>query len=1002
MENNKATNLQILKDIFEKFGSKIKYVKNNSDEYDFKPYKAPEELFLVKETNDPKDKIHAEILKKITKTKEELLTKEKEFNEMIGKTNFTVEIAKEFIDNFNKINTHQNGNIDSILKEVKIDNGINEEDTRYNFFSEEGLKVAENISDSAFLKNIEKNTNKLKEIEENYKNFLKRNNLTADDLNDKKIKINEKINDFYSSEEAPLDLSSNDIKFNYDAYRQIIMYFSETVLGAARIVVYVRDVVEGLKETSNTGCKEETKNIPTNCGDLLVKNGNKVPTDAEKYLKRRQTFLMIPPQNNNNNINPDLIPKIYGPFTNVYENTTTKNMYNGGFKPFISKLQNGKNVLIFGFGFSGSGKTYQLIEDRGDNTNDPKNILQLFMDDLNKNTEKKLTGISVNVKELYPKKGNIKLFETIENKFDKEVILPTLQGDDIDDFIKEFMKANKEIEKHRIYNMRITPTPNNPVSSRSHIFYEFNLTFSENGKKITSKLVIVDMAGTENTIQIKKLFLGIDKFKDWNGGKKPIPEIQKDVINDINTDAIKKFTNEIFGTKINITNLIKVNLIKKTLVDNNLSQIFPNDNQNGDEKKKEFINTLKKIYEEIKKIYKLIYNIDFIPNTGDNFFSKDIIDIINIFFNKLFDNSLEVLDTNQKDEFYCDESDIFGGNKFEEIIYNFIGKDNLLSILLPKEFVEKEYFLPNKSLLKKNDIIKLIKKKITKKEKKPIKILNSIPVIYALLIEKFKYLIGGPKDKDKRINERMKNLLRLGFMMNYLNLVIKQGEGIVTTLEHIKYFFMHSSINQNKVFAYNESDLGNYRQLGVKVDGKNPLNKEIIHEFPNKKSKEGEITENRNTGEMNAHKILNLLSEYSGESNNELSFETRSDRKPDFVKIPVDNKAVFIMLALIKRGETEQGQNDYSSNTVNVKKFTSAAQETLELANILKSEPKNPDEAKRVFNQYSQQITDNIIQIAGGRKKTKRKERKRKRIAKKKSRKYSRNYLKKQKRNNKK
>ena len=52
--------------------------------------------------------------------------------------------------------------------------------------------------------------------------------------------------------------------------------------------------------------------------------------------------------------------KVYGPFTSVYENTSTEDLYDG-FSDLTTKLLNGKNVLIFGFGFSGSGKTYQLV-----------------------------------------------------------------------------------------------------------------------------------------------------------------------------------------------------------------------------------------------------------------------------------------------------------------------------------------------------------------------------------------------------------------------------------------------------------------------------------------------------------------------------------------------------------------------------------------------------------------------------------------------------------------
>ena len=66
--------------------------------------------------------------------------------------------------------------------------------------------------------------------------------------------------------------------------------------------------------------------------------------------------------------------------------------------------------------------------------------------------------------------------------------------------LTEIYTLFSNIEKERINNMRISPTPNNIVSSRSHIFYELIIT-TANDKQ--ARFVIVYMAGAENTIEIR-------------------------------------------------------------------------------------------------------------------------------------------------------------------------------------------------------------------------------------------------------------------------------------------------------------------------------------------------------------------------------------------------------------------------------------------------------------------------------------------------------------------
>lgn len=61
------------------------------------------------------------------------------------------------------------------------------------------------------------------------------------------------------------------------------------------------------------------------------------------------------------------------------------------------------------------------------------------------------------------------------------------------------------IEKYRISQGRVKKTPNNPVSSRSHLYIVFEITF-DTGK--TGYITIVDTAGRESPADIYNLFIG--------------------------------------------------------------------------------------------------------------------------------------------------------------------------------------------------------------------------------------------------------------------------------------------------------------------------------------------------------------------------------------------------------------------------------------------------------------------------------------------------------------
>ena len=64
------------------------------------------------------------------------------------------------------------------------------------------------------------------------------------------------------------------------------------------------------------------------------------------------------------------------------------------------------------------------------------------------------------------------------------------------------------LEKYRIERSRIKKTPNNPVSSRSHLYAVFEITF-DTGK--VGYVTIVDTAGRESPVDIYNMFIDTTK-----------------------------------------------------------------------------------------------------------------------------------------------------------------------------------------------------------------------------------------------------------------------------------------------------------------------------------------------------------------------------------------------------------------------------------------------------------------------------------------------------------
>ena len=164
----------------------------------------------------------------------------------------------------------------------------------------------------------------------------------------------------------------------------------------------------------------------------------------------------------------------------------------GNFKDMITTLEGGGNVGIFGYGYSGSGKTYTLTNYEL-NKSDANGIAIQLISELKNNGY--TIGLTVN--ELYCKDVNIVGGKINISKKDLRHYTNVIESFDVTTFIKEI----NTVKLQRIKDGHIKYTLNNPESSRGHLFYTFTLT--KPGKK-PGKLIICDMGGRENPIELSE------------------------------------------------------------------------------------------------------------------------------------------------------------------------------------------------------------------------------------------------------------------------------------------------------------------------------------------------------------------------------------------------------------------------------------------------------------------------------------------------------------------
>jgi hypothetical protein len=652
------------------------------------------------------------------------------------------------------------------------------------------------------------------------------------------------------------------------------------------------------------------------------------------------------------------------------------------YQHLMKKLAREGNVIIFGYGFSGSGKTYLLIEGSPSPTTYDPSILEQF---ISNNTE---NIASVDFLEIYPygkgeyenqkkaagknyldyveKNRDIKIFCSEEYKNDidnqKKFGANSMKSEKIDDnIIKKYCneiggdiknpdkylgisdlfstiseKAKIEyeyisnriklLERHRIHNLRILPTPNNDKSSRS--FLQITINLKKNDQN-SGKLVLFDMPGTENTVRIRTEFITTKIFNALKRGGNILLEAGLNVNPTFKglLKAIQKC--DFLSETINIGSGFEHKIVsvkwkpgytreeKKTFYDDNeqygIFTIFKyfimlkkNFNDIGiafgiDQK---FDDPISEIGHDFamfingkdKKFYECEDNeeIYFMKNES---FEEIVHNFINNYLNKKDKHGKSMFWTTEENNDNCKlsfsinsnmNSDIIKENEydiFHDIFGIKINNDDKVPIpyFATSKSISGAYIrTPIKNLIWSSaNIVDLNNYDYNFenntnyiKDKKNIYFSNPmIKYIYIIL----NYLFTIYLRKTSKIAHEMESKTKPAiydyiyraatfFIYKYIKYIVNQGKGIVTNLEHLKFFFLSRTYAIND---YNKNCLETAKEKDkafVFNDGQKDalIQQPKYYKFSVKITDTVQLDETVNIGNMYQYKLLTVLQDLAG------------------------------------------------------------------------------------------------------------------------------------------
>jgi hypothetical protein len=289
----------------------------------------------------------------------------------------------------------------------------------------------------------------------------------------------------------------------------------EDLSGAVRVYIRIKPLVGIEQKDKSVSLKEyskkKQKSVLLNCAS---KNIN--ATFGEFYGVFEDTYSTLDVYTGIENTPPHLqLSNILVNQENIIE---TSDSASPGLYNVFKQVSDGYSIVLFGYGLSGSGKTFTLLGTKGApglihyglaNLPGKKNIKLKYL------FEQYYGAVDVNFGKIRGKIHNLirevpqmRDYAKNENEEFAKSLPGNLNTDNLR--VEDLYNLTDIIEAYRVDKGRIKKTPNNPVSSRSHLYFVFEIFF-DTGK--TGYITIVDTAGRESPMDIYNMFIDPTKTK---------------------------------------------------------------------------------------------------------------------------------------------------------------------------------------------------------------------------------------------------------------------------------------------------------------------------------------------------------------------------------------------------------------------------------------------------------------------------------------------------------
>ncbi len=242
--------------------------------------------------------------------------------------------------------------------------------------------------------------------------------------------------------------------------------------------------------------------------------------------------------------------KQYGPFYSIFPHTfslgndmiysaeTQTSVVHGQEQPAVNQamkgvfdlLSSGYNATLCGYGFSGTGKTFTLFGSKEKNIT---GIIQLGLQELGKVKLYSVFEIYGKITDITKsgKKADVKVYQyfgskVVQGKIENDLVSNASDYEELNG--KNLQTLYDVIHNKRLSSERVKKTPNNPESSRGHLFFIIEIDIEghrtsvnaqEQTTTITTKtcyFTLIDMAGAENPEAIARTYFNFNDDFTYN------------------------------------------------------------------------------------------------------------------------------------------------------------------------------------------------------------------------------------------------------------------------------------------------------------------------------------------------------------------------------------------------------------------------------------------------------------------------------------------------------